>query len=140
VYVMHVQALKAMAGEPYPRHVRALVPAPVPMTVERVDERTIDIRLDGSLFAGPLSPLFQNPERPLEVGDRVDLTGMTATVLGVDDRGGVSAVRFTFAVPLEDSSLRWLRWEGEGYVPFVPPSRGSRVEVAAARGFLDELR
>jgi hypothetical protein len=140
VYVMHVQALKTLAGEPFPRRVRALAPAPVPLIVERVDDRTIDIRLQGSLFAGPLAPLFQNRQRPVEAGHRVELTGMTVTVLEANGRGDVSAARFMFDVPLEDSSLRWVRWEGEGYVPFVPPAIGGRVELAPARGLLEELR
>jgi hypothetical protein len=140
IYVVHIPALKFHAGQPYPPRIRALAPAPVPLDIERPDERTLDIRLGGSLFTGPLSPLFRDLRRPLQTGDRIELTDLTITILEATREGDVLAVRFAFAVPLEDASLRWVRWEGDGYVPFTPPPVGGTMELPAARGFIDQYR
>jgi len=40
-------------------------------------------------------------------------------------------VRFRFSVPLEDSSLRWMTWEGRGYEPFVIPAVGETRTLPA---------
>ncbi len=109
-------------------------------TLSAPDERTLDIRLGGSLFTGPLSPLFRDLRRPLQTGDRIELTDLTITLLEATREGDVLAVRFAFAVPLEDASLRWVRWEGDGYVPFTPPPVGGTMELPAARGFIDQYR
>ena len=64
------------------------------------------------------------------VGQRVELTGMTAKVLTLTSDGRPDQVSFTFDVPLEDSSLRWLWWDERGFAPFVPPSVGETVELS----------
>ena len=140
IYVAHIPALKTYAGKPYAPRMRALAPTPVALSVARVDERTLDIRMDGGLFAGPLSWLFRDRGHPLRPGDRIELTDLTVTVLEAGPGGDVLAVRFEFGVPLEDASLRWVRWEDDGYVPFTPPAVGQAVELPAARGVTDQFR
>jgi len=140
IYVAHIKALKHLVGKPYAPRIWALAPTPVPLTVSRPGERTLDIRMHGGLFAGPLGELFHDPRRLLLPGTRVELGGLTVTVLETAPSGDVLAARFDFAVPLEDGSLRLLRWEDGGYVPFAPPAVGRAVELPAARGVLDRFR
>jgi len=140
LYVVHIPTLKHHAGQPYAPRSRALAPTPVPLVVERLDDRTLDIRMDGGLFAGPLSGLFRDGRHPLRTGDRVELRGLTVTVLEATSDGDVLEARFEFSVPLEHSSLRWVRWDDGGYVPFTPPPVGRSVGLPSARSVIDRYR
>jgi hypothetical protein len=140
IYVAHISALKYFAGQPYAPRIRALAPTPVPLTVSRIDDRTLDIRLDGGLFAGPLGPLFRDNRHRLRAGERIELSDLAVTVLDATPTGDVRAARFEFGVPLEDASLRWVRWVNGGYVPFTPPPVGRTVELPAARSLMDQYR
>jgi hypothetical protein len=140
IYVAHIPALKYLAGQPYAPRMRALAPTPVPLVVGRIDERTLEIHMDGGLFAGPLSLLFRDSRHPLRTGDRIELADLTVTVLDATPTGDVLAARFEFGVPLEDASLRWVRWDDGGYVPFTPPPVNRTVELPAARGVTDQFR
>jgi len=66
-------------------------------------------------------------------GQRVDLARVSVEVTGVDKTGLPTEAVFRFSVPLEDPSLRWVRfvWKKE-YVPFEVPGVGKSV-------FLDGL-
>ena len=140
IYVVHIPTLKYLAGQPYARRMRALAPTPVRLAVHRVDERALDIRMDGGLFAGPLGGLFRDDQHPFRTGDRVELTGLTVTVLDATSDGNVLEARFEFSVPLEDASLRWVRWDDGGYIPFRPPPVGRTVQLPAARSVVDQFQ
>jgi len=43
-------------------------------------------------------------------------------------------VHYEFAVPLEDPSLRWMRWQDGVYVPWRPPALGETEELPPSRG------
>ncbi|NIM02311.1 MAG: hypothetical protein GTO30_15125, partial [Acidobacteria bacterium] len=139
-FVAPIAALKHFDGHPYARSMRPLATTPVPLVVTRVDERTLDVRMEGGLFAGPLGRLFRGWRDPLRAGDRVELDGWTVTVLDAAADGDVLEARFEFAVPLEDPSLHWVRWEDHGYVPFSPPPVGRSIRVPAARSLLEQYR
>ena len=114
-------------GLPSPRAVRALAPGLSPVTVRRADDQTIEVEAD---YLGFIDRLFRNEENPLAVGDRVDLKGMTATVLAVTG-GRPRRVAFRFEVPLEDASLHWLRFQEGEFVPWTPPEVGEEVILKA---------
>ena len=46
-------------------------------------------------------------------------------------------VLFTFGVPLEDGSLRWVRWEKGRFVAMEPPAAGETLSLAPAHGPMD---
>jgi hypothetical protein len=138
-YIAHIPALKQLDGHPYARRMRPLAPTPVPLIVKRIDERTLDIRMNDGLFAGPLSRLFRGPRKPLRSGDRIELGDWRVTVIDAAPDGDVRQARFEFTVPLEDASLRWVCWEDDGYVPFEPPAVGESVRLPAALGLLDQF-
>ena len=95
-------------------------------------ERTLVMKPQGGFFGLPFDNVFRGPSHPLKVGDRVKLTGMTVEINALTEDARPDQVSFRFSVPLEDPSLRWLRWE-EGYVPFAPPAVGRSVLLPAAR-------
>ena len=67
----------------------------------------------------------------MTLGQRIELTGMSAEVITLTDDGRPSEARIRFAKPLEDPSLAWSRWDWgtSAYVPFVPPAVGETVQV-----------
>jgi hypothetical protein len=140
IYVAHIPTLAHLEGRPYAARMRALAPGPVPLAVTRIDERSLDIRMEDGLFYGPLGCLFRDVERPLRAGDRFDLDGMIVTVVEVLEDGSPVEARFEFSLPLEDPSLRWIRWDDDRYVPFAPPPVGETVELPAALSFFDRIR
>ena len=74
---------------------------------------------------------------PLPPGHTVRLTGLTVTILETGPDGSPVRILFHFGRPLEDPTLRWLRWQDGVYVPFTPPVVGATVHLAPAVGPLE---
>jgi len=68
-------------------------------------------------------------------GQRVELSGMSVTVLSLTEDGRPQKAAFRFSMPLENPSLTFLEWESNGYVPFVVPDIGASRYLARQRGF-----
>jgi hypothetical protein len=132
-FVPSLLPLAGKTGKPLPRSMRGLTAGPFPVAVTRVDPRTLALHLEGGLFDGLLGRLFRGADRPLAVGQEIALPGMSARVASLTPDGQPRDVVFRFAVPLEDPSLFWLRWSGEGFVPFTPPAIGRTVLLPAPR-------
>jgi hypothetical protein len=103
-----------------------------PVRVHRPDERTLAVRPAYGYYAWVLDKLFRTEKHPFCVGDRVELTGMTAEITELTGDGRPAEAAFTFAVPLEDASLQWLQYEDGRFVPFSPPAVG---ETAVLPGY-----
>lgn len=114
-----------------PRRVRVLAPGGVDVTCERSDSLTLIVRPEGGYLTFAFDNVYRGPAHPMKKGEQVRLTGMTAEVLAVTEDGRPASVAFRFSRPLEDPALRWVRWEGGGYVPFQPPAIGARVSIPA---------
>jgi len=130
--LMATPLIWASEREPLPRHLRVLASnAMQPVEVSRPDETTLVARPAAGYLASKMDRLVRRDDRLLPVGARVEIPGMTATVLEVDARGRPAVVAFRFDVPLEDPSLRWLAWRVGRYEPFVPPAVGTTVVLPA---------
>jgi hypothetical protein len=105
----------------------------------RVDEISLRLRYEDGPFIGPLGTLWRGPDRPMHVGQLVELEGMTTEVLEITESGEPREVLFTFDAPLEDDSLRWVQWEDGLFVPFEPPALGETVRLPAPYG-VTEMR
>lgn len=130
--VSHLPIVRAVRGEPVPRSTRVLSPSLAAVSIARPDEKTLVFTPRGGYLAVPADTLFRSGEFPLHAGERVVLPDVTLEVLSLNQAGRPAAVRCRFRVPLEDRSLRWLRWEEGGYVPFTPPPVGGQVELEPA--------
>ncbi len=113
-------------GMPSPRAVRTLAPGMSPVTVKRIDERTLEITPDAG-YIGILDALFRNEYHPLHLGEHVHIARMRATVLALTDDGRPQTVAFQFERPLEDASLRWLCFQEGKYIDWTPPRVGEQV-------------
>lgn len=115
--------IRAVEGQPIAAHVRLLA-AGDPVEVSRPDAHTLVVR-----GLGRAEHNFRPPERPLRVGDEIALTGVRVEIRAVGGDGRPTETAFRFDQPLEDSSLRWIRWTAAGYEPWTPPPLGGRVRL-----------
>ena len=122
--------LREFAGQPVPRAIRSLAPSFAPMTLRRVDQQTLEITPRDGYLNLFLDRLFRNEEHPLRIGEEVALARMTATVLSLTEDGRPATVSFRFERPLEDISLRWIRWQRDRFVPFTPPAVGAQQQIS----------
>jgi hypothetical protein len=118
-----------LEGQVLPRHLRCLATGVTPMTVRREDAHTIVIRPWGGFMPMVLSRLVRNERHPMRVGEVVELTGMRVEVIETMSDGQPTAARFVFDVPLEDGSLRWLRWREGQFEEFHPPPVGEETTL-----------
>ncbi len=137
--VSYVPAILHYQNRPLPHRVRGLAAGPVALTVERPTARTLGLSAPEGFLRGPLGRLFRDEVRPVRVGDRVELPGVSVHVLSVTEDGAPSRVQFAFDRPLEDPSLRFVIWQGRGYAPFPLPKVGERVEIPVPRGAFERL-
>lgn len=118
--------------EPVPRHFRVLTSSLFrPVKVHRPDEKTLLVRPEYGYYAWVGDQIFRSPKHPMLLGQRVELTGMTVEITELTPDGRPYEAAFTFDVPLEDPSLRWLQFKDGAFVPFTPPAIGQTIELHA---------
>ena len=79
-------------------------------------------------------PLFDRlfrGDRPMKVGQRIELMGAVVEVTAITGDGRPAEAAFHFATALEAPSLRWLKWENGVYVSFVLPAVGEASTLPA---------
>jgi hypothetical protein len=153
-HFIYVPGLRSVLGQPVPAHMRVLAPGCSSVYVTRIDAHTVVVRPEHGYLIPPgtagavenqvsLPPVhlaygyqhgdafFRSGDFPMTVGQRIELTGMSAEVITLTDDGRPSEARIRFARSLEDPSMAWLQWDWEKntYVPFVPPAVGEKVRV-----------
>jgi hypothetical protein len=127
----YVPIIRSLTGQPYPRRMRSLAGPHRPIELTRVDERTVVLKPVDGFLANPLERWL---DVPFSLGHTVDLTGMRVEVLEITPDGRPAAARFTFDVPIEDPSLRWIQWNGMRVEPVELPPIGASTTIPA--GFL----
>jgi hypothetical protein len=125
--VAYFPLVREAEGLPVPRRMRILAPGIRWVEITRRDENTLRIRPDRGYLSQPYDVLFRSLQDPMRLGQRVSITGMTVEITEISRYGRPAEAEFTFEVPLEDPSLRWLQWEGGDFVPFTPPDAGETV-------------
>jgi hypothetical protein len=106
-----------------------------PVKIHRPDANTLVVQPEYGYYAWILDALFRDNKHPFSVGDRVELTGMTVEILELTGDNRPAKAAFTFIVPLEDPSLRWLQYKDGAFVPFTPPAIGQSMVLKAENLF-----
>lgn len=130
-YVSQAGSVLLLDGRPVPLRIRGLAIGPSAVTARRVDERTLDLTMADGYFGGALGALFHDTLARFAVGATFTVPGMAATIRSRTPAGAPATVRFRFATPLESQSRRWVRFEGGGFEPFVPPAPGESTSLPA---------
>ncbi len=122
-------AIWVLQNQPIPRHFRMLSIGWYPVTLHRVDDRTITIRPKRGFLVGMAhaDALMRDKNHPMTVGQKIHLTGMTVEVTELTSDQRPAEAIFRFDVPLEDKSLRWLYWHNGQFVPFTLPAIGQTI-------------
>ena len=134
-----IPVIRGVAGEPVPDRIRVLSVGASPVHVTRVDARTLDVHIEYGLFSTPISRYFRSGVRGFEIGQRLAIADLEVEVLSLAPNRGPDRLRYRFAVPLEDPSLRWMAWQGRERVwaPLVLPRVGETVSLPPSRGIFD---
>lgn len=131
--VMTSPLVWASENAPMPKHMRVLSSSLFqPVDVRRMDEKTLVVRPSPGFLAWLDDRLCRGEDRPMTVGQKVNLTGMSVEVTALTWDGRPAEAIFRFDVPLEDQSLKWLQWKDGGFLPFTPPPVGQSVTVKAS--------
>ncbi len=149
-FVSHLRSMRLGTALPIPARVLALFPGLYGGRVVRSRADQLTVHVDGGMLppAGTwpasadrpramrieytgqhLSAFVRGPREPLRAGELLALPGCVVEVKAATEEGGPTDVTFTFDRALEDGGLRFLAWEGEGYVPFALPRVGEGVEM-----------
>jgi hypothetical protein len=123
----YLPLLRELEGAPVPRHTRILAPGQPAVTIRRPDAQSLAIRPERGYLDWVLDRLFRSEVRPMSLGHRVELTGLSVEVTDLTTDGRPAEAVFRFNVPLEDLSLCWLCFRDGRFVPFVPPAVGETV-------------
>jgi len=114
---------RAARGLPFPARVRCLSWSSSGIALNRVNDRLLLIRYSEGLA----TPSLRDEKCPLMPGRVVKLSGTSFRVLEVNSENEPVFVQCRFDVPLEDPSLVWLAFYGEGYHVVSPPKLGETV-------------
>jgi len=145
--------LRQYERQPLPQRRLHLTTACSAASITRTDARTLVVRVPGGYLPAQgrwpdrpqppvLSPIYtvrlfdrlvRDEQNPLRLGQVIELTTATIEITELTPDGRPAEVRFRFAVPLENPSLRWFQVTHRGYVPLCPPALGETVEVARFR-------
>jgi hypothetical protein len=131
--VTTIWAVNKLENLPMPRHMRALSSGGE-LEVTRVGPRSLRIRYPDGFFPTAYSRFMRSQKDRFSPRQHLELPGLSITVEALDARGDPAQVLYEFPVPLEDSSLRWMRWHDGVYVPWTPPPVGQTQTISAERG------
>jgi len=95
------------------------------------------VTLEEGLFPTLMSRYYRGRAYPLHVGDRIEVERMTVEILRLDADGSPGRLRFRFAIPLDDRSLRWVRFADGVYVDWELPAIGTQVVLDAVPGIFE---
>ena len=123
---------RLFADEPFPVSINYLSSGFAPVRIERVDAQTIIVTPEGGYTPQPgpvvddktgmvtqvhlenvyraLDGFHYNPRNPMQVGQTVALSEVTAKVTEMTEDGRIAQAAFTFDRPLEDNRYVWLLW------------------------------
>jgi hypothetical protein len=129
-FAMYLPMIQGTRGMPRPRAWWALSMSPEPHVLTRTGPNSLELSLtQGRFLTHELERVFRSPTYPLPQGARVELEGMTVTVLEADAEGP-KRLGFDFDVPLEDPSLVLLAWKDGLLRRTTPPPVGERVALS----------
>lgn len=97
------------------------------VSVQRIDDRTLRLRATNGFLDSPIHRLTRGLDRPFHVGDVIEPTGMTVTVMDVTPDARPQTVEFRFSTPLESEPWIWMRGKGMAAYEWKPPAVGETV-------------
>ncbi len=122
--VAYTPIRRAARGMPRPKRLRLLATGTAEVRVTRLDAFTLRLRPEAGFYGAEIERMVRSLSQPMAPGYTVRLSDMEVTVTAVTQDGRAAEAEFRFALPLEDPSLIWMRWEGDSLVAYEPPPPG----------------
>lgn len=128
----YIPIMRQSRHQPRPAHLYWLATSTTAVTLERLDARTLRVTPDDGFLRYEIDQMVRSPKtRPFAPGDRIELTNLTIEIETVTSDARPKTVLAHFALPLEDATYVWRRWEGHTYVTYAPPAVGAREVLPA---------
>jgi hypothetical protein len=118
-------------GQPRPQHVLWLNTGVTELTITGVDATTLRVRAKDGFLSSSTQLMLRDPRRPPSRSEPIRLATATIHVDKITDDGRPLEIVVRFHEPLHSEGLLFFEWKAHGYVPFIPPSPGVSVRVAA---------
>jgi hypothetical protein len=128
-YAYHTLRAQAPVRGGAPRSLHQLYAGRSDLWLERIDERTLDVRAALGWGSTPYESFFASAHLMPAVGSKRRVGEMQISVLEADEQGRPMRVRFEFPDALEAPHRVWLTWHERGPVPWTPPPLGQRAFV-----------
>jgi hypothetical protein len=124
----------AVDGTRAPINAQTLASGVAPMKLTRVTDKSLLVERDAGWFITTFEMVFWDPDHRWSIGETREQGGMRAEIREITRDGRPRAVLFTFDVPLEDASVRWMKIDPEHkLVPVSIPGVGEpSVTIAQA--------
>jgi hypothetical protein len=128
-YGLTVLSAPYLLREEAPKHWWVLSHTFAQTVAIRTSPRSIEVFQENvPLF--PIGPTGIVRTVPFAAGDVVQIPGLRATVLRVDEGGRPMAVRYEFDRDLDESDVAWISESRSGFVDVAPPAVGIGVRLA----------
>jgi hypothetical protein len=123
-----IRVIRLLDGMPLPASIKVLSTG-AKVEVYRLDEKSLRVQTPGGLLKGMFGQFFRSLDNePISANQQFAVSRMTALVTQVGENGPEEVI-YSFPVPLEDPSLKWLQWKDRSYKPFIPPAVGQSVTL-----------
>jgi hypothetical protein len=128
----YIQIMRESRGQPRPAHLVWFATATTAVSITRVDDRTLRIEPRNGLLQYEIDQMMRDPRTgPFATGQTFTVGSVTFEIVAVTTDHRPLAMLARFAIPLDDPSLVWLRWEGKTYAPYTPPAIGNADTLPA---------
>ena len=151
---LYFPSLWTLYNRPVPARTRILAPGSMSVEIARLDSATILVRPQGGFLIPPGSTIgsqgdeppllhpayyfqhydkaFRSDADPMNLGERIELSGMTVEVSSLTADGRPLEARVHFSAPPEASCYRWVQWDWRQgvYTNFTPPDIGHSIWVS----------
>jgi hypothetical protein len=128
--VSYLPFVRSYYGLRHLQSAMAMAPGSRRMFLEVIDDKTLQITVPEG-FLPPMDNFFRDPQLRFNLGDQIDLGGISVTVIQVLSDGQPDAVKFQFEQALQDPNLQFFIWNKDKYSEFKLPSVGRKIEIAA---------
>ena len=122
--------LRWSEGRPLPRSWWSLSMARQNHLVRRVSKRELEMEVvSGALLRGPVERLFRRYDDDFAVGDRVELDGLTITILELAADGAPTKIGFRFERALEHRSMVFAIMTPNGLIRYPLGRTGATMTI-----------
>jgi len=130
VFGFYTPYQRAATGQRTPAQWRVLSFAARDHVATRTSEHTLEVKVDdGDLLDSPITDLFRDAKRQLQVGQVRRSDGFSARILELSPRGQPRRVEFTTKRALDDPELHLMAWDG-GHMRRVSLAPGEQRRFA----------